>query len=111
MSIQKKKRFVAVGTGGRVPMFIDPIARDYPHTAELVGLCDPSETRMRYHQKRLQESYGYHEVPIYPIEDFDRMIEETKPDSVIVTTVDAFHHEYIIRALNKGLDVVTEKPM
>lgn len=111
MSAQRKKRFVAVGTGGRVTMFIDPIARDYSDKSELVGLCDPSETRMRYHQKRLQESYGYHEVPMYPIEDFDRMIEETKPDSVIVTTVDAYHHEYIIRALEKGLDVVTEKPM
>ena len=30
---------------------------------------------------------------------------------VIVTTIDAYHHEYIIRALNKGYDVISEKPI
>ena len=43
--------------------------------------------------------------------DFDKMLDETKPDYVIVTTVDATHNEYIVRALNKGYNVITEKPM
>src|SRR5581483_6700509 len=43
--------------------------------------------------------------------DFDRMIADTKPDTVIVTTVDAFHDVYIVRALELGCDVLTEKPM
>ena len=29
----------------------------------------------------------------------------------MVTTVDAFHSEYIVKALNRGIDVMTEKPM
>ena len=39
------------------------------------------------------------------------MLKEAKPDAVIVTTVDRYHHEYIIRALEAGCDAITEKPM
>jgi predicted dehydrogenase len=39
------------------------------------------------------------------------MIAETKPDVVIVTTKDATHNQYIVRAMELGCDVVTEKPM
>jgi predicted dehydrogenase len=108
---QAKKKYAAVGTGGRIPMFIDPLVRDYPQYAELVGLCDVSPTRANYHRERLQADYGYHDVPTYAAADFDRMIAETNPDVVIVCTMDSVHHEYIVRALDLGCDVVTEKPM
>lgn len=39
------------------------------------------------------------------------MIEETKPDTVIVTSVDRTHDYYIIRAMELGCNVITEKPM
>ena len=39
------------------------------------------------------------------------MLEATAPDRVIVTTVDATHHEFMIRAMDAGVDVITEKPM
>src|SRR5258708_16634536 len=39
------------------------------------------------------------------------MIVETKPDVVIVTTIDATHHIYITRAMELGCDVISEKPM
>lgn len=66
---------------------------------------------MSYHQQRLMRDYGYHEVPLFHVDDFDRMVQEARPDVVLVCTVDATHHEYIIRALHAGCDVVTEKPM
>ncbi len=106
-----KKRYAAVGTGGRIPMFIDPLARDYSDQGELVGLCDASLVRATYHQKRLVEQYDAPEVPVYSAADFDKMIAETRPDVVVVCTMDATHHEYIIRAVELGCDVVTEKPM
>ena len=34
-----------------------------------------------------------------------------KPELLTITTVDAFHSEYIVRALDRGIDVITEKPM
>ena len=39
------------------------------------------------------------------------MLAETRPDAVIVTTVDAWHHHYIVRALDAGCDVISEKPL
>jgi len=104
-------RYALVGAGGRAPMFIDPIVSRFRDSAELVGLCDPNPQRLEYHRQRLVGELNYHEVPLFGVEDFDRMIVETKPDVVIVTTVDAFHHEYIIRAIEHGCDAITEKPM
>ena len=44
-------------------------------------------------------------------DDFDTMLERTRPDCVIVTTMDRYHHQYVIRALEAGCDAITEKPM
>lgn len=107
----RKKRYVLVGTGGRSVMFLDPIASAHRETAELAGLCDLNPTRLAFHQERLKAKFGLAGVPAYPAEDFDRMLAEQAPDTVIVCTVDALHDEYIVRALDAGCDVITEKPM
>ena len=39
------------------------------------------------------------------------MLKELKPDCVIVTCPDAFHDDYIVRALDAGCDCITEKPL
>jgi predicted dehydrogenase len=39
------------------------------------------------------------------------MIEETRPEAVIVTTTDCFHAEYVTRALELGCDAICEKPL
>jgi predicted dehydrogenase len=54
---------------------------------------------------------GHPAVPTFLATDFDKMIAKTKPDTVIVTTMDASHHEYIIRAMELGCDAISEKPM
>jgi predicted dehydrogenase len=47
----------------------------------------------------------------YAHTDFGKMIKETKPDVIIVTTMDSTHVDYIVGAMEAGCDVVTEKPM
>src|SRR4051794_23516048 len=106
-----KTRYAVVGTGGRSPLFIDPMVTPLKDSNELVALCDTNPGRIEFHNKRLEGELKYHRVPAYDAADFDRMVKETKPDVVIVTTVDAFHHQYIIRAMELGCDAVTEKPM
>ncbi len=102
-------KYAAVGTGGRIPMFIDPIVDRFSGSATLVGLCDPSATRRNYHQQRLASQYGIDPVPVY--EDFDRMLREQRPNTVIVCTPDNLHHEFIVRSLEFGADVISEKPL
>jgi predicted dehydrogenase len=109
--MKRRRRYAIVGTGARAGMYVEAIAATYRGTAELVGLCDLSQTRMDWHNRRLGTLAGLGPRPTYPADGFDRMIAETEPDTVIVTTVDATHHFYITRAMERGCDVITEKPM
>ena len=106
-----KKRYAQVGTGGRARFFYEAVASTYKETSEMVAFCDLSQTRMNYANKLLSEKHGVKAVPTYHYTEFDKMLDETKPDYVIVTSVDRTHHYYIIRAMEKGYDVITEKPM
>jgi predicted dehydrogenase len=51
------------------------------------------------------------DFPVYGADEFEKMIEEQKPDIVIVTSIDRTHHRYIIKAMEMGCDVISEKPM
>ncbi len=92
-------------------MFLDPMVTRFRDDCELVGLCDINPGRLEYYARRLREKHDYPPVPTFAADNFDQMIRQTKPDTVIVTTVDAFHHQYIIAAMELGCDAVTEKPM
>lgn len=107
----QRKRYALVGAGGRAGLYIEALATTYADVAELVALCDLSQTRMNWYNRQLSEQLGLAPLPTYLAHDFDRMIAETKPDTVIVTTMDCTHHEYITRAMALGCDAITEKPM
>jgi len=106
-----KKRYVQVGTGGRARMYYEAIGTTFKDRAEMAAFCDLSPTRMNYANKLLTEKYGAPPAKTYYYTDFDRMLDEMKPDTVIVTSVDRTHHDYIIRSMEKGYNVITEKPM
>ena len=105
-----RKRYVIVGTGARAGMFVDAISQTYAEVAELSGLCDLSLTRMDWYNRQLAQR-GLPPVAAYHADDFERMIAEREPAAVIVTTMDAWHHHYIARALELGCDVISEKPL
>src|SRR5262245_25443528 len=105
------KKYVVVGTGGRSVMYIDALAGKHRETASLAALCDLSQVRMDYYNQRIGKQFNHPPVPTYKAADFDKMIREIKPDGVVVTTIDAEHHTYIIRAMELGCDVISEKPM
>ncbi len=105
-----RKRYAQVGLGGRHTMFRDAILEKHAGRAEYVGICDSNPGRVALDQNHI--SVHYHQaIPGYAAADFDRMIAETRPDCVIVTSMDATHHQYICRAMELGCDVITEKPM
>lgn len=106
-----KKRFVQVGVGGRARFFYNALCSTYSDTSELTAFCDINRTRLLYAQQTLVKEYGYPEVALYGADEFDKMIEEQKPDVVIVTSIDRTHHKYIVRAMELGCDVLSEKPM
>jgi len=106
-----RKKYVQVGTGGRARMYYEAISTTYKDRAEMAAFCDLSPTRMNYANKLLTEKYGVPPAKTYYYTDFEKMLDENKPDAVIVTSVDRTHHDYIIRSMEKGYDVISEKPM
>lgn len=104
-SASGKKRVALVGTGIRgVSMWGRSLARDYADVVEFVGLCDINPGRLAFGR-----AYIGVDCPTYT--DFEQMMRETRPDLLIVTTVDNTHHTFIVRGLELGADVITEKPM
>lgn len=100
-----RKRYCLVGTGDRgIHMFVLPLVKTYADVAELVGICDQNPGRLAYTQRLLGS-----DLPAYM--DFNEMLAAVPCDTVIVTTKDSTHHEFIIKALQSGKDVITEKPM
>ncbi len=106
-----KRKYVIVGTGSRAGMFVNAIATTYRDSCALVGLCDQNQARMDWYNARLVNEFNVPACPTYAASHFDQMIQDTQPDTVIVTTIDAAHHIYITRAMELGCDVITEKPM
>ena len=106
----KRKRYAAVGTGGRNRMFQESLWGEQKANGELIATCDINPGRLDYVARRAAE-FGAQPPKPYLAANFDKMLRETRPDAVIVTTPDAFHDDYIVRALDAGCDVITEKPM
>lgn len=100
-----KKRFALVGCGGRsFEMFAKPLIKRFSASAELVALCDINPGRMQVYQKALGIS-----IPTF--EDFDLMLKKIELHGVLIGTRDSSHHLFILKALDHGLEVITEKPM
>ena len=106
----KRRRYAVVGTGHRSKLYRGATEENYKQYCELVGYCDTNPGRLKLAQK-ISRKAGAKPPTAYPAEDFDLMVKEQRPDTVIVTTVDGYHHKYIIRAMELGCDVITEKPM
>ena len=99
------KKFVQVGCGIRgIEGYAEPIIKEYSEYIQFCGVYDINPKRAA-----LVSYYGGVEVPVY--DDFDKMLSEVKPDTVIVTTKDSMHDFYVIKALEAGCDVIVEKPM
>jgi predicted dehydrogenase len=101
----KKRRYAIVGTGVRaIGMWGRPIASNYGDVVEFVGLCDTNPLRAEAARRAMEVS-----CPTFT--RLDEMLDKAKPDLLMVTTTDRAHSECIVAALNRGIDVITEKPM
>ena len=101
----KKIKTVLVGTGVRGTSFWGKtLVQDFPDIIEFVGLCDINPGRLAYAKEYMGVA-----CPLFT--DFVKMISETRPDLGIVTSKGSTHHEFIVKGLDMGCDVLTEKPL
>ena len=80
--MSRRRRYAIVGTGARAALYVDAITGPFRDAAELVGLCDVSQTRMDWHNRRLGRSSGVAPRPTYPAARFDAMVETARALSV-----------------------------
>lgn len=101
----RRSRLALVGTGHRgIHAWGAPLLRDYADRVEFVGLCDLNPARVEV----AREMIGTR-APTFT--DFERMVRETRPETVIVASIDATHAGYVCRAMHLGCDVICEKPL
>lgn len=81
-----------------------PLAEHISDDVDFVGIFDTNRKRAELLKLRSGNSCAVYS-------DFDEMLQSEKPDYVFVYTIDRYHHEYIIKALKAGCNVVTTKPL
>ena len=99
-------RIALVGASSRVSAFVSVLRRSEKLKGlhEFVGLFDIDPGKMKGFCQKFDL-----QVPCFT--DFDAMCDAVKPELVIVTTMDVTHAEYVIRAMDRKIAVVSEKPL
>ena len=97
------KKLVLIGSGTRGFAHVTSLKNELPNDVSLKGVYDKNPLRAQYVCKEC----GFKKV----YDDFDTCLDEVKPDIVFICTMDCNHHEYAVRAMEKGYDVMLEKPM
>ncbi len=104
-----RRRFAVVGTGSRAEMFVRAMATTHADVAVPVALVDPSPTRRAYYDELLA-GHGLRAEHLGP-EDLPALLDSGRVDAVVVASPDDTHADHVCAALDRGLDVVCEKPL
>ncbi|HEX2621716.1 MAG TPA: Gfo/Idh/MocA family oxidoreductase, partial [Phototrophicaceae bacterium] len=91
-----------VGTSGWTEFMYLPALQDHPH-GKVVALCG----RNVDHARKLADQWN---VPLV-FTDYNAMIDSGEIDTIIVSTPNVSHYPITMRALDKGLHVLCEKPL
>ncbi|HET9874082.1 MAG TPA: Gfo/Idh/MocA family oxidoreductase [Propionibacteriaceae bacterium] len=107
-----KRRYIVVGLGHRVQMYLNAMAGPHRDHAELVGMLEPNPGRLRVHTDWLAAArLDVSDIVTGHPDDLERVIAATQADRVIITSPDFTHADLIVRSLESGADVVVEKPL
>jgi predicted dehydrogenase len=91
-------------------MFVRALATTHAGRARVVAFADVNPARIAVHNRWLG-ALGAPPATGWPAASVPDMIAAERVDTLIVTSVDRTHDEYIVAGLAAGCDVITEKPM
>lgn len=101
----KKTKVALVGLGSRgTGMWGRSIIREYSDYVDYVGLCDNNPGRLKVGSEMVGAN-----CPVFS--DFEKMMRETKPDVLIITTDDDTHDYFATKGMEMGANIICEKPM
>jgi predicted dehydrogenase len=101
----ERRRYALIGTGNRgTTMWGRDLLAGWRDKVDLVAICDLNPLRA----ERARTMIGSN-APIY--DSIEATLIASKPELVIVCTKDSTHDDIIVKALESGADVISEKPM
>lgn len=105
---EKKLRFAVVGIGGIGRSHVKGVLD--AKEAELVAMCDPLGDKV----KDALNDCGIApvriaEIPVYTV--FDELLTEEQLDVIVISSPDVTHCPYSIKAMDRGIHVMCEKPL
>jgi predicted dehydrogenase len=101
-------RYGLIGTGHRSQMYLEAMTGAHADVAEVVALFDTNPGRMSYYQERFPALASA--VTRGP-DALEETIAELGIERMVVTSMDRFHADHVVRSLEAGADVVVEKPL
>jgi len=101
----KKLRFGMIGVGGIAQGHIERLAAN--PRAEIVAICDPSDKSVASTIEKQGEAVA--SAAVYS--DYRALLQESKPDAVVICSRHCDHFGQIIDSLEGGAHVLTEKPL
>ena len=98
-------RLALVGTGIRgTTLWGQNLVENYAPYVRFVGISDHNAGRLAFAKR-------YMGVDCAAYTDFEEMMRKERPEWLVVTTMDATHHQFIIRGMELGANIITEKPL
>lgn len=96
-------RVAIVGIGRMGGKHASNFCKGAVKNAKLVAVCDIDE--------KVLSAFKNRHAGVAAYTDFDKMLEEVKPDAVIVATPHYSHVGLAVKALEKNISVLVEKPI
>lgn len=101
----KKLTAIVIGYGMRGQIY-SKYAKDFPEEVEIIGVADPVELK----RQQAKELFGLSDDLIFC--DWKDLIDKPKlADFVIISTQDNMHYEPAMMCIEKGYNILCEKPM
>lgn len=101
-----KKAIIVIGAGQRGAFAYVPYALDNGDQLQVVGVAEPVDVKREY----MRKTYGIAEENCYTT--WETCLERDKfADAVLISTQDRLHFEPAMKAIEKGYDILLEKPM
>src|SRR5699024_8883264 len=103
---QQPKKAILIGAGDRGRRAYAPYALEYPHELNIVAVADPNVER----RDKVREEHGLTDGQCFS--SWETLLEENiDAEIAIICTLDRYHYEPTMKALERGYHVLLEKPM
>ena len=98
------KKIALVGASMRIRAFVQALKKDYTENHQLCAVMDIDTGKMRAFNESI-------DLDLLSYTNFDKMCNEVEPDLLLISTVDYFHSDYIVKALDRKISFICEKPL